>query len=62
MEAGRVARLCAFKQCEFWLNYNGVSCIEPAGVKYKQPIGNSLEEIDRTAYLEKGVAGSTGMG
>jgi len=49
-------------RCEFCLNYNGISCIEPRGVKYKQPIRDSFEEIDCPAYLEKGVAGLAGRG
>jgi len=48
-------------RCEFCLNYNGISCIEPRGVKYKQPITDSFEEVDCPAYLEKGVAGLAGM-
>ncbi|MCD6147626.1 MAG: hypothetical protein J7J34_06485 [Thermoplasmata archaeon] len=48
-------------KCEFCLNYNGISCIEPLGVKYKQPITEPFEEIDCPAYLEKGVAGLAGM-
>jgi len=48
-------------KCEFCLNFNGISCIEPKGVKYKQPIEDSFKEIDCPYYLEKGVAGLMGM-
>lgn len=48
-------------QCEFCLNFNGVTCIEPKSERYGKKIENSLEEIDCPYYLEKGVAGWMGM-
>jgi len=44
-------------KCEFCLNFNGISCIEPKGVRYKHPVEDSFKEIDCPYYLEKGVAG-----
>jgi len=49
-------------QCEFCLNYNGIKCLDPNGVKYGEPIINPFEEIDRPAYLEKVLAGLFGLG
>ena len=45
-------------QCEFCLNYDGVKCTHPKGVKYGKPIKDSYEEIDCQSYLEKGFAGA----
>lgn len=49
-------------KCEFCLNFDGIRCREPRGVKYGKKIENSLEEIDCSYYLEKGVAGLFGIG
>jgi len=48
-------------KCEFCLNYNGINCVEPQGVRYNESIENSFEEIDCPVYLEKGFAGLIGM-
>jgi len=48
-------------QCEFCLNFDGVRCIERRGMNYGKPIEDSYVEIDCPYYLEKGVAGLTGM-
>jgi len=49
-------------KCEFCLNFNGITCMEPHSEKYGKEIKNSMEEIDCPYYLEKGVAGLAGMG
>ena len=49
-------------QCEFCLNFDGIRCREPRGVKYGAPIEDSFEDIDCPYYLEKGVAGLMGLG
>jgi len=47
-------------QCEFCLNYNGTTCIEPRSERYGKEF-DSLEEINCPYYLEKGIAGLFGM-
>ena len=49
-------------QCEFCLNFNGVTCIEPNSKNYGKKIENPFKEIECPYYLEKGVAGIVGMG
>ena len=49
-------------QCEFCLNFDGIRCIEPKGIKYGEKIENPMEEIDCPYYLEKGIAGLMGLG
>lgn len=48
-------------QCEFCLNFDGASCIEPGGVNYGELIEDSWKEIHCPCYLEKGVAGLMGL-
>jgi hypothetical protein len=48
-------------QCAFCLNYDGFSCIEPAGVCYGRAIEDETADIVCPAYLERGVAGLAGM-
>ena len=45
-------------KCEFCLNFDGIRCRNPDGVKYGMPIEDSFEEIDCPAYFEKGFAGA----
>ena len=45
-------------KCEFCLNFDGIKCRNPDGVKYGMPIEDSFEEIDYPAYFEKGFAGA----
>ncbi len=47
-------------QCEFCLNYNGITCIEPRSERYRKEF-HALEEINCPYYLEKGIAGLLGM-
>jgi len=49
-------------QCEFCLNYNGIKCLEPKGIKFNQTIEDTFEHMNCPAYLEKGLAGLTGLG
>jgi len=49
-------------KCETCLNFNGIHCLEPNGLKYGEPIMDSLEEIDCPAYLEKALGGLFGLG
>ena len=48
-------------KCEFCLNYNGITCIEPRSDRYGKEF-DPWEEIDCPYYLEKGVAGLFGIG
>ena len=48
-------------QCEFCLNYNGITCIEPKSERYGKKF-DPWEEIDCPYYLEKGIAGLLGFG
>jgi len=43
------------------LNYNGIKCLDPNGIKFNQTIEDTFEEINCSAYLEKGIAGLTGL-
>ncbi|MCD6573394.1 MAG: hypothetical protein J7K95_04815 [Thermoplasmata archaeon] len=47
-------------QCEFCLNFNGKTCIEPKSERYGKEF-DPWEEIDCPYYLEKGIAGWVGM-
>jgi len=49
-------------KCETCLNFDGIHCLEPYGVKYGEPIRNPLEEIDCLAYLDKTIGGVMGLG
>ena len=49
-------------KCEFCLNFNGIRCIEPKGIKYGKEIKDPFEEINCSYYLEKGIAGLMGLG
>ncbi len=48
-------------KCEFCLNYNGITCIEPRSERYGKKF-DPWEEIDCPYYLEKGIAGLFGIG
>lgn len=45
-------------QCEFCLYFDGIKCRNPDGVKFRQEIKNSFEEIDCAVYFEKGFVGA----
>ena len=49
-------------KCDTCLNFNGIYCLEPKGVRYGDVIADSLEEIECPCYLEKALAGLFGLG
>lgn len=49
-------------KCDTCLNFNGIHCLEPNGVKYRDIVIDPLEEINCSAYLEKALAGLFGLG
>ena len=54
--------LAKMVKCETCLNFNGIHCLEPKGVRYGESIIDPLLEIDCPAYLEKALAGLFGLG
>jgi len=51
-------RFILMVKCEFCLNFDGIKCNHPKGVKYGKEIKDSFEEIDCPYYFEKGFAGA----
>lgn len=49
-------------KCETCLNFTGINCLEPNGVRYGNTIVNSLEEIECPCYLDKAIGGLFGLG
>lgn len=49
-------------KCETCLNFDGIHCLEPNGLKHGDPIIDSLEEINCRCYLDKTIGGLLGLG